>query len=168
MHRNPRIPRASFLALGLLLAAPPSGPLADETGSPAAPSAAPLLLVTEAEIAALPGDTPVAWGGSEEQDDGPVIAIESPENQGTYNGAFPIHVRFETGPTGHPVDMNSLKLVYKKAWGIDITDRVRAYIAGTEIDVENSELPRGRHTVEIEISDTEGNKSRRFFTVTVV
>jgi hypothetical protein len=63
--------------------------------------------------------------------------------------------------------MESLKLEYKKDWGIDITDRVREYVAGTTIDVAESNLPRGKHTVEIQISDTHGNRSQELFTVTV-
>ncbi len=50
---------------------------------------------------------------------------------------------------------------------IDITDRVREFIAGTTIDVAESERPRGRHTVEIEVADVRKNLSRRIFTFTV-
>jgi hypothetical protein len=35
------------------------------------------------------------------------------------------------------------------------------------IDVKESELPTGRHTVEIEIADVEDNLSRKIFTVIV-
>ena len=83
------------------------------------------------------------------------------------SGPFPIKVSFLPGPKGHDVDIETLKLEYKKAWGIDITDRVRDFVTGNVIDVEESELPSGRHTVEIEISDTEDNLSRQIFTVTV-
>ena len=64
--------------------------------------------------------------------------------------------------------MESLELEYKRAWGIDITNRVRAYIEGTVIDVAESELPRGEHTIEIRIRDTAGQRSHRLFTVTVL
>ena len=63
--------------------------------------------------------------------------------------------------------MESLRLEYKKAWGFDITDRVREYITGTKIEVDESELPDGRHTIEILISDTAGNRSREQFSVTI-
>ena len=88
-------------------------------------------------------------------------------HNGTYEGPFPIKVEFLPGPKGYDVDITSLKLEYKKAWGIDITDRVRDYINGTVIDVKESELPTGRHTVEIEIADVEDNLSRQIFTVIV-
>lgn len=130
-------------------------------------SAAPLLLVSRSEIDALPLDTPVAWGSRPTSPDGPRIAIASPTDNATYEGPFPIKVEFLPGPGGHPVDIETLRLEYKKAWGIDITDRVRDYVVGTAIDVEESELPTGRHTVEIEIADVEDQLSRRVFTVTV-
>jgi hypothetical protein len=142
-------------------------------GEPVAPapvSAGPLgpvLLVTPAELSAMPQDTSVGWGFRKKDPNGPVIRIESPEDGGVYEGPFPIQIEFEAGPLGHAVDMQTLKLEYKKAWGIDITDRVRAYIRGTRIDVAESELPRGRHKVEIQIEDVEGHESRRLFTVTV-
>jgi hypothetical protein len=126
-----------------------------------------LMLVTETELSALPADVPVRNVTPGHPAGGPVIRIDNPENQGIYTGPFPIRVEFLAGPKGFPVDMESLKLEYKRAWGIDITDRVRDYVAGTSIDVAESELPRGKHTVEIQISDTDGNRSQQHFTVTV-
>ena len=143
---------------------------ASEPVAPSPVSAGPIgavLLVTAAQLAAMPSDTPVGWGTREEDPNGPVIRLDSPQDQGVYEGPFPIKVAFEAGPLGHPVDMETLRLEYKKAWGIDITDRVRAFIDGTQIDVAESELPVGRHTVEIQIEDVEGHESRRTFTVTV-
>jgi hypothetical protein len=130
-------------------------------------SGGPLLLISQSELDALPLDTPVAWSSKPTSPEGPQIAIASPTNNGTYEGPFPIKVEFLPGPKGYDVDIDSLKLEYKKAWGIDITDRVRDFITGTVIDVEESELPTGRHTVEIEIADVEDNLSRQTFTVIV-
>lgn len=132
-----------------------------------APVGGTLVLVSQAELDAMPRDTPVAWGTSKDDPNGPVIQIDSPEHEGVYQGPFPIKVAFRAGPLGTPVDMETLKLEYKVAWGIDITDKVRAYIAGTEIDVAESELPEGKHSVEIQIEDVDGHRSSRLFTVTV-
>ena len=139
-----------------------------DTSAPTAPHAGKgLMLVSQNEIDALPKDTPVAWSTTPTSPDGPAIEISSPTHNGTYAGPFPIKVAFLPGPKGHEVDIASLKLEYKKAWGIDITDRVRAFITGTVIDVEESELPAGRHTVEIQIADVADNLSRQIFTVTI-
>jgi hypothetical protein len=130
----------------------------------------PLVLVTQAELDALPRDRPdtqVAWGVRKQDPNGPVIQIDSPEDQGLYQAAFPIRVEFKPGPEGHRVDMESLQLEYKMAWGIDITNRVREYVHGNVIDVAESELPKGKHTIEIQIDDSAGHRSSRLFTVTV-
>jgi hypothetical protein len=143
--------------------------IADQVADLKATSTAgsPLLLVSQGELDSLPNDTPVSWGSEPTSPEGPTIEISSPTHNATYTGPFPIKVQFLPGPKGYDVDIKSLKLEYKKAWGIDITDRVRDFVTGTVIDVEESELPRGRHTVEIEISDTAKNLSRQIFTVTV-
>jgi hypothetical protein len=133
----------------------------------AEPAGSVLLLVSQSELDALPKDTPVAWSKKPTSPNGPEISIESPTHNATYEGPFPIKVAFLPGSDGYDVDVSTLKLEYKKAWGIDITDRVREFITGTEIDVEESELPRGRHTVEIEIADVAKNVSRQIFTVTI-
>ena len=131
------------------------------------PTSHPLLLVSQSELDALPLDTVVSWSSKPTSPEGPLIEIASPTNNGTYEGPFPIKVEFLPGPKGYEVDISTLKLEYKKAWGIDITDRVRDFVTGTVIDVEESELPRGRHTVEIEIADSHKNLSHKLFTVTV-
>jgi len=133
----------------------------------AEPSSGVLLLVSQSELDALPLDTPVAWSSKPTSPNGPVIRIESPIHNRTYQGPFAIIVEFLPGPLGYEVDLSSLKLEYKKAWGIDITERVREFIKGSRIDVAESELPRGRHTVEVQISDVEKNFSRQIFTVIV-
>lgn len=125
------------------------------------------LLVTCAELEALPEDLPIGLPLAREEAGGPLIEIDSPRDLGTARGPFRIRVRFQTGPKGHPADMTTLKLVYPRAWGVDITDRVRAYVAGAAIEVDRSEPPHGRHTAEIQISATQGNTSRQRFTVTI-
>ena len=97
-----------------------------------------LLLVSQSELDALPSDTPVAWSSKPTSPEGPEIAIASPTHNATYEGPFPIKVEFLPGPKGYEVDIASLKLEYNKAWGIDITDRVREFITGTVIDVKES------------------------------
>jgi hypothetical protein len=167
------------ILLGLLIGSAPlfADPLTDELSDQLvkqvtelkakSESTGTLVLISQSELDALPRDTVVSWSTKPTSPEGPTIEIASPTNNATYEGSFPIKVEFRPGPKGYAVDIESLKLEYKKAWGIDITDRVREFITRTGIDVENSELPKGRHTVEIEIADTESNLSRRIFTVTV-
>jgi hypothetical protein len=126
----------------------------------------PLFLVT-AEEAALP--EPPLRGPRKELDGGPEIRVSSPENNATYTGAFPIEVSFHVGPSGEPVDLSTLQVTYRKAWGIDITSRLAKYLSWDDltIKVPDARLPVGRHSVEIYIEDAGDNPSSRIFTVEV-
>jgi hypothetical protein len=126
----------------------------------------PVWLVT-AEEAALP-DPPLR-GPRKELDGGPEIRIASPENDGHYEGAFPIEVSFHVGPSGDRVDLSTLQVTYRKAWGIDITSRLTKYISWDDltIKVPDARLPKGRHSVEIYIEDEGDNPSTRVFSVQV-
>jgi hypothetical protein len=124
----------------------------------------PLLLITPEE-ADQPINTTVARRGP--LDAGPAIRIEKPMDIGPHSGPVSIHVVFEPGKNGLPVDMSSLKLEYQRAWGIDITSRVRDYIEGQEIRIAEASLPAGRHSVEISIEDTSENLSAQVITIVV-
>lgn len=123
------------------------------------------VLITEEE-AALPDEPPTRAPRTLPRS-GPLIEVESPDNEGVYVDEFPIHVIFSPGPKGLAVNMESLKLTYKKLWGIDITDRVRAYISGSVIHVPATRFPEGRHRVEIYIEDVARNASAELLSVTV-
>ncbi|MHA7838741.1 MAG: hypothetical protein ACX98W_14895 [bacterium] len=58
-------------------------------------------------------------------------------------------------------------MTYKKAWGIDITDRVRPYLQGRWIKIPALELPAGNHAVEISIMNQREEATRMTFSVTV-
>jgi len=121
-----------------------------------------VMLITEEE-AALPD----ARGPLRELKEGPEVRIESPENHGVYVEPFPITVLFMVGPKGFDVDMETLKVTYKKLWGIDITSRVRKHINNNALNVPQSKLPVGKHTIEIYIEDVKQNPSSKWFTITV-
>ena len=99
---------------------------------------------------------------------GPQIELLSPSESGVYRGGFPIEVAFRSGKTGIPVDLGSVRITYKRAWGIDITSRLRQYISDSGIRVPMAELPVGRHVIEIYLEDVDRNISRARFSVTVV
>ncbi|MGH0038448.1 MAG: hypothetical protein ACQGVK_25720 [Myxococcota bacterium] len=126
----------------------------------------PLFLVTEEE-AGLP-DPPLR-GPHKELDGGPEIRVVSPENNAVYAGAFPIEVSFHVGPSGEPVDISTLQVTYRKAWGIDITSRLRRYLSLEDltIKVPETRFPKGRHSVEIYIEDEGDNASSRTFSVEI-
>ncbi|MDP6675208.1 MAG: hypothetical protein QGH93_10240 [Gammaproteobacteria bacterium] len=122
----------------------------------------PLVLVTDEEAG-----QPSSRGGFTLQEKGPNIEIHLPNSLDLIASSFPIYIEFSEGSEASTVNMASLKLTYKKLWGIDITDRVIDYISGTTISVPETELPAGRHTIEIYIEDSKQNISTQQITVTV-
>lgn len=124
--------------------------------------APPLVLVTPEEASKS-----AARGGFKEVLGGPVIDVKSPSVNEEVENPFPINVVFSPSSAGGAPNMESLRLVYKKMWGIDITDRVIDHIEGNQIKVSEAELPVGEHKVEIYIEDVEGNESRTLISIFV-
>ena len=77
---------------------------------------------------------------------GPHIVIRSPNvnvaDKPTIHVPLKLDVEF-TPTDGTEVDMSSLKVIYLKLWGIDITDRIRPYLTKDGIYAENADLPPG-------------------------
>ena len=124
----------------------------------------PLVLVTDEEAALEPLPRVRSRADLE---DGPLIELESPDQDGVYRGPFPIRVRIEIGPKGYSVDRDSLRVYYVKLWDIDITSRIEEFIDEYGISAPAVELPTGRHTVRLYIEDVEDNATSRSFSVRV-
>ncbi len=122
----------------------------------------PLALVTDEEAS-----QPASRDGFARQDKGPHITVLAPNILEMVTSPFPIHIEFSEGSDATAVNMASLKLTYKRLWGIDITDRVKDYVSGTTIAVPETEMPAGKHTIEIYIEDSVKNISTRQITVTI-
>ncbi|MGH0033566.1 MAG: hypothetical protein ACQGVK_00920 [Myxococcota bacterium] len=149
-----RVRRSSGLALVTLALA----------GMAAAAGSGPLVLITPEE-AELPNLSPVA--SVEDLTDGPEIRIVSPEPDSTQPTTFPVEIEFHEGPSGAPPNLLSLKVTYKKAWGIDITSRLSGYVEENRISVPDVIFPSGKHTVLIYIEDEMEKASTRHLTVRV-
>ena len=98
---------------------------------------------------------------------GPIIKIEKPDPDKLYNDLIDILIRFDRNPVGEPVNMESLRIIYLKMLGIDITDRVRPYVKETRIDVNGIMFPAGEHEFEIRIKDTNELESNEIFKIKV-
>src|SRR5690606_28377464 len=85
---------------------------------------------------------------------GPEIIILQPLLTSVVSNPMSIHIEFKSREPDSKVNMGSLKLIYKKLWGIDITDRVVEYVDGDAINAPKVELPEGTHTLEIYIEDS--------------
>ncbi len=102
---------------------------------------------------------------------GPHIVIRSPNVNVADKPTIHVPLKLDVGftPTdGTEVDMSSLKVIYLKLWGIDITDRIRPYITKDGIYAENADLPPGEHAIEIDIKDNLGRTTKATMAFVVV
>jgi hypothetical protein len=98
---------------------------------------------------------------------GPIIKVEKPDPDHLYNDLIDILISFDKNPTGEPVNMESLRIIYLKMFGIDITDRIRPYIKETRIDANGIKFPEGEHEFEIRIKDREEMESSEVIKIKV-
>ena len=138
----------------------------------------PSIWITEEE-AALPARKPQktkagslsksdqAFPISDQSMAGPIITIDKPNPKLIYNSLIDVTIRFTKNPFGEPVDMESLKVTLLKLWDIDLTQRIRSFIKGTNIEASGLKFPPGEHEIEIRIKDQEKMESRLVFTIKV-
>ena len=93
--------------------------------------------------------------------DGPQIQVVEPGGGEIGKQPVEIDVVFDKSRDGAEPKMETLKVRYLKFISIDITDRVRPYVAANRIHVTQAEFPKGSHTVEIYVEDAQGRASSR-------
>lgn len=100
---------------------------------------------------------------SQRATDGPVIEIVTPDAQKTVKAPVDINVRFAPGP-GARIVLDTLHIRYGMI-GLDVTDRIRKAATVTEqgIQASGAELPAGRHSMSIEITDSAGRTTKQAF-----
>ena len=98
---------------------------------------------------------------------GPIIKIKKPDPDKLYNDLIDILIHFDKNPLGESVDMTSLRVIYLKMFGIDITDRILPYVKETRIDANGIKFPEGKHEFEIRIKDKEKMGSAQIFKIKV-
>ena len=137
--------------------------------SDAPPAHSVLLTEEEAEQLRLTGEEwlqPVR--GRQPRSQGPSIVFQSPSitsvraNPPTITTVTPLNLFVTFEPNPAPIDMASLKVQAKK--GLlrkSLIDRLRPFIAGTTIRAEDLEIPTGKFYIEIEIADSDGQKTLR-------
>ena len=98
---------------------------------------------------------------------GPKIIVKNPKAFESLQSPVNIFVVFEPGKSGHSPAMDTLKVTLIGFFNIDITDRVREYIKGTNLEVEGASLPSGSHRLRMFIKDVSGNPNERDLVVMV-
>jgi hypothetical protein len=121
-------------------------------------------LITESE-AALPA------GQSKGHERGitraPSVVIVSPSpSAGMMKSPVSLKIRYE-GHGGAKIDLDSVILTYVRNPEIDLTQRIKQFIAAEGIDVEDADVPPGTHTIRVLVTDSEGRTNWADFTFTV-
>ena len=98
---------------------------------------------------------------------GPIIKVEKPDPDRLYDDLIDILISFDKNPIGEPVNMESLRIIYLKMFGIDITDRIRPYVKETRIDANGIKFPEGEHEFEIRIKDRDQMESSEIVKIKV-
>ncbi len=98
---------------------------------------------------------------------GPIIKVEKPDPDHLYNDLIDILISFDKNPIGEPVNMDSLRIIYLKMFGIDITDRIRPYVKETRIDANGIKFPEGEHEFEIRIKYSDQMESSEIIKIKV-
>jgi hypothetical protein len=99
---------------------------------------------------------------------GPIIVVKNPKALQSLRSPIYIFVAFEPGRSGQSPDMKTLNVTLIGFFDIDITDRVREYIQGNNLDIEQANLPTGSHRLRMAIKDVAGNPNERDVVVRVV
>ena len=99
--------------------------------------------------------------------DGPKVIVRDPGEVAEVTPPVTIDVAFEAD-AGAAVDLKSLKVIYLKLFGIDITKRLRPYLTADGIHAVNAPLAPGHHTIEISVNDTAGRRTVERFSFTVL
>jgi hypothetical protein len=95
---------------------------------------------------------------------GPTVVIVSPAPQaGAIKSPLSLKVRFESHG-GSQINVETVLLTYMKDPRIDLTQRIRPFIAPTGIDVEDADVPPGTHTLQVNVKDSEGRLGWAEFT----
>jgi hypothetical protein len=94
---------------------------------------------------------------------GPGVKLLSPDS---VSGSFALKVAFE--PRGSSkIDPASVKVELLKGNGIDLTDRVKAGIKPTGIEIGQAAAPAGEHPIRVTVRDDEGRLGTAEFKLVV-
>jgi hypothetical protein len=123
-----------------------------------------LQLITASE-AALPPEPSV--GHDRGISRGPTVIVISPApGTGMLKSPVNLKVRFESHG-GTWIDTDSVLLTYLRKPAVDLTQRVRAYIVPSGIEVDDAEVPPGTHTLRVDVTDSNGHTGWADITFTV-
>jgi hypothetical protein len=90
---------------------------------------------------------------------GPTIKVINPDTGKEVRSPLKLVVRF-VPQDGRKVDLDTLKVECLKIITIDLTDRVRPFAKADGINVQEVDIPSGKHKIRISIADNQGGFSQ--------
>ena len=96
---------------------------------------------------------------------GPRVVVQYPAVEQTADGATiatgsPTDLRISFESNRDPVDMESLEVRAKKSiFSVSLTDRLKPFLRGTNLEATGVNVPAGRFLIQIEIADKSGHKT---------
>src|SRR4051794_33833007 len=97
---------------------------------------------------------------------GPKVSLRSPNPKAEFSAPVDFRLVFQAFG-GASIAPNAVKLTYVRNPAVDLTDRVRPYLAATGIDIQQTEMPPGEHTIRIDVTDTDGRSTTELFVLKV-
>jgi hypothetical protein len=125
-------------------------------GALVATPAAAATLITEHE-AQLPPDNSVLRSGIERGPD--IVVVYPPPKTGMIQSPFDFKVKFQPHG-GTQIDLDSLRVVYKRIPAIDLTARVKPFARPDGIDMSGADVPAGDHRIMIFVKDSAGHEGQ--------
>ncbi len=125
------------------------------------------VLVTEADMQAAPLAKGMFSPPAARDPEAPVITVVEPAATSGIKAPLTIRLAFSS-PAGRAIDPRSFRALYGLL-GIDITDRLAKYATVTAggLIATNAEIPKGSHSITLEIKDSAGKLGKRDFDFTV-
>lgn len=115
------------------------------------------VLITEAEaMLPAPGDSMMATRGLTR---GPAVeqVAPNPDAKGV-KAPFSLKISF-SGRNNVAIDPASVKVIYLRSPTVDLTERVKAHVTPTGIDMSEVDVPPGTHVLRLDVRDQQGRTS---------
>jgi len=98
---------------------------------------------------------------------GPVIELMQPNIAEQVTTPIDIVINFLPGASEAQPNMKSLIIALKGIITIDITKRLKPFINGTTLNVQDAKIPKGKHRILVMIQDQQDNYSERLIKIKV-
>jgi hypothetical protein len=81
----------------------------------------------------------------------------------------PLHLQLKFESFGSAkIDVDSVKVTYLRTPSVDLTERLKAFIRASGIDMPDAQLPPGDHMIRVDVKDSEGRVGSMSFVLKIL